>query len=122
MSTRPPRLLAVLACLVLALLPQPASSARPDGIALAGDERSGPQAWRVSGAYAPNSVRWDDVERRHWARVAIDHVGATNDWMRDQREVEEGVYPFEPDALESRRLFARALFRAFGDGLEPDPA
>lgn len=123
MSTRPPRrLLAVLACLAFALFPQPASSLRPDGVALAGDEGSGPQAWRVYGAYAVNGVRWSDVEPRHWARVAIDHVGATNDWMRDHRAVEDGVYPFEPDALESRRLFARALFRAFGAGLEPDPA
>ena len=32
------------------------------------------------------------------------------------------MYPFQPDDLETRRLFARALFRAFGTALEMDPA
>jgi hypothetical protein len=74
-----------------------------------------------SGA-AGDDVRWSDVGRTHWAREAIDFVGARHDWMRDLGEVEEGVYPFEPNAPESRELFARALYRAFGAGLEPDPS
>jgi cell wall-associated NlpC family hydrolase len=43
--------------------------------------------------------------------------------MRDfRRPDEEGRLPFKPDRLESRRLFARALVRAFGAELTPDPA
>jgi hypothetical protein len=52
----------------------------------------------------------------------VDYVGATNDWMRDYRPAADGRYPFEPDTLESRKLFARALVRAFGSALAIDPA
>jgi hypothetical protein len=122
MTTRPQRrLLAVLACLAVALLSQPTSSARPPRAGLAGEPGSGPPAWRVSGPAATNGIRWADVNKQHWARTAVDHVGATNDWMRDYREIEDGRYPFKPDALESRKHFARALFRAFGEGLVVDP-
>jgi hypothetical protein len=94
------RTIAVLSCLALGLVAVPA-------------------AW--SGA-AESGVRWSDVRTRHWAREAIDFVGAQHDWMRDFRQVEDGVYPFEPDAPESRKLFARALYRTFGAGLESDPS
>jgi NlpC/P60 family protein len=123
MITRPPRrLLAVLACLTVVLLPQPASSTYADPAARGGEIGSGPQAWRTYGASAAGGIHWSDVNRKHWAREAVDHVAGVNDWMRDYRQVEEGVYPFKPDALETRRLFARALYRALGSELEPDPA
>jgi hypothetical protein len=48
------------------------------------------------------------------ARTAIDFVGGANDWMRDRKAAADDTYAFQPDRLESRKLFARALFRAFG--------
>lgn len=123
MSTRPRRrLVAVLACFTVVLFPQPASSTYVGSAARSGEAGSGPQAWRTYGASAPDGVHWDDVNRKHWARAAVDHVAGVNDWMRDYRPVEDGAYPFRPDELETRRLFARALFRAFGSTLEVDPA
>ena len=123
MSTRPRRrLLAVLACLTVVLFPQPASSTYAGSAARSGEAGSGPQAWRTFGPSAPAGVQWDDVNRKHWARSAIDHVAGVNDWMLDYRQLEDGSYPFKPDDLETRRLFARALYRAFGTALEVDPA
>jgi cell wall-associated NlpC family hydrolase len=122
MSSRPlRRLVAVLACLVVVLLPQPASSARPASAAVTGDRVAGPPSWRVAAPAATNGIRWTDVNKKHWARVAVDYVGATNDWMRDYQEIEPGRYPFQPDTIESRELFARAMFRAFGAALVADP-
>jgi hypothetical protein len=122
MTPRPQRrLVAVLACVLVALLPQPASSARASRIDVAGERGSGPPAWRIFAPASTNGIRWSDVNKKHWARDAVDYVGATNDWMRDYPELEEGVYPFEPDTIESRKLFASALVRAFGAELVPDP-
>lgn len=122
MTSRPlRRLVAVLACLLVGLLPQPASSARASRGELAGEAGSGPPVWRLLAPAATNGIRWSDVGKKHWARAAIDYVAATNDWMRDGHEIEPDLYAFEPDALESRKLFARALVRAFGTGLVADP-
>ena len=107
------RLVAVTACLAVLLLPQPASSVDAQRGTMLGERGSGPQAWRSPTALATNGVTWEDVDRQHWARAAIDFVGATNAWMRDFKATAEGVYPFRPDALEPRRLFARALVKAF---------
>jgi hypothetical protein len=52
----------------------------------------------------------------------VDFVGATNDWMRDFRASATGEYPFKPDNLETRKLFARTLYRAFGSGFVADPS
>ncbi len=109
----------VLACL---LLPEAASSSPARRAAtLAGERGSGPETWTVQGAFSLGGVTWSDVPGGHWARKAIDYVGATNDWMLDSKANEDGTYAFRPKRLESRRLFARALFRAFGRGLEQDP-
>jgi len=125
MSARPlRRLIAVSSCLVsLLLIPQAASPVGTAGRLIRGEAGSGPPAWTSPRALAPgdDEVRWSDVNRKHWARQAIDHVAAANDWMHDSKPAADGTYAFAPDARESRRLFARALFRAFGDGLEPDP-
>lgn len=118
------RFVAALACSVSLLLPQAASSAPGLGRALSGEPGSGPPSWsadRGSTAAATGGVRWSDVPNKHWARTAIDFVGATNDWMRDRKAATDGTYAFEPDRLQSRKLFARALFRAFGSGLSQDP-
>lgn len=108
-----------LACL---LIPEAAWSApaRRDAMA-AGERGSGPEAWGVDSVFSVNGVRWTDVPRGHWARNAIDHVGASNDWMLDFKATEDGTYTFRPKRLESRQLFARAIFRAFGEGLQEDP-
>src|SRR3990172_5251276 len=125
MSARPlRRLVAVSACLV-SLLPFP-QAASPVGLGdqARGEAGSGPPSWTTPRTLAPagdSDVKWSDVNRKHWARTAIDHVAATNDWMRDAKPAADGTTAFEPDARESRKLFARALYRAFGSGLEQDP-
>ena len=113
------------ACLLL--LPQTASSLPAYGGPKAGEAGSGPPAWSSRGAarspdraLGSTGVRWSDVPNSLWAHTAIDYVGATNDWMRDRGPAADGRYAFEPDRRESRRLFARALFRAFGVGLQQD--
>jgi len=124
MSARPlRRLIAVSACLAgLLLVPQAASPVGSGGTAR-GEAGSGPPSWtapRALTAVADSDVRWSDVNTKHWARAAIDHVAAANDWMRDSKPAADGTTAFEPDARESRKLFARALYRAFGSELELD--
>ena len=116
------RLVAVLLCLTVLLLPQSASSTRVPRGALAGERGSGPTMWLAQTALATSGVRWADVTRSHWARTAIDYVGATNDWMRDFPAAPNGDYEFRPDLLESRKLFARALGRAFAPTSPADPS
>jgi hypothetical protein len=41
--------------------------------------------------------------------------------MRDFRASDDGTVPFKPDKLETRRLFARALVRAFASAETTDP-
>lgn len=79
--------------------------------------QSGPASAR-----ATDGATWSDVPKRHWARTAIDHVGAMNDWMRDYATNADGSYPFRPNRLESRRLFARSAVRAFAPEEPTDPA
>jgi hypothetical protein len=108
----------VLACL---LIPEAAASAPARReTTKAGERGSGPEAWTIDGVFSLGGVGWSDVPRSHWARTAIDFVGATNDWMRDSKANDDGTYAFRPNRLESRQLFARALFRAFGAGLAED--
>ena len=122
------RVVAVLTCSAcLLLLPQAASSLPARGGAKAGEAGSGPPAWSsevdergADGAFATTDVRWSDVPNSLWAHNAIDYVGATNDWMRDWKPDPDGRYAFRPDRRESRKLFARALFRAFGKGPQQD--
>ena len=113
------RLVAVLVCSACLLLPQAASPV-PGSEATRGERGSGPPTWSAGRAAAnadlprPSGIHWSDVPNSLWAHTAIDFVGAANDWMRDRKAAEDGTYAFEPDRLESRKLFARALFRAFG--------
>lgn len=121
------RLAAVLVCSACLLFPQAASST-PGAESSRGERGSGPATWGAGRAgsnsaqtAAASGIRWSDVPRTLWAHTAIDFVGGANDWMRDRMAAADGRYAFEPDRLESRRLFARALFRAFGSMLEQDP-
>jgi hypothetical protein len=79
----------------------------PDRIPAAALERSG-------------SVKWSDVRAGHWARTAINYVGSTYGWMRDYPKNGNGTYDFKPDRLETRKLFARALVKAFAPTAEVD--
>jgi hypothetical protein len=68
------------------------------------------------------SVRWSDVPRTFWGRRAIDYVAGTYRWMRDYRASSDGTFPFKPERLETRRLFAKAVVRAFAPHVEVDPS
>jgi len=113
---------AVLALAALLAPSAPLSAAGRDPLAL-GEAGSGPPAWSEPTVLARTTtgIVWSDVPDDHWARRAIDLVAGTNDWMRDFRQAEDGTYPFKPDALETRRLFARAMVRAFAPDATPDP-
>jgi hypothetical protein len=68
-----------------------------------------------------NAIKWSDVPKGYWARAAIDYVGATNDWMRDDPPGKNGRYPFRPVDPETRALFARSAVRAFAPDEATDP-
>ena len=116
------RSFAVLACIVALLAPQALVSAAGRPPVFEGEAGSGPPTWTAP-RVAPrtNGIRWSDVPKGHWARNAIDHVGALNDWMRDLAQAEDGTYEFRPDVLETRKLFARSVVLAFAPDAEGDP-
>lgn len=58
-------------------------------------------------------VKWADVPAGFWARGAIDYVGESFRWMRDYPALNDGSVPFKPGRLETRKLFARAVVKAF---------
>lgn len=116
------RVLAALVLLLGLLAPQAGVTAAGRDLAAEGEPGSGPPTWSVPRVLARESgIRWSDVPAGHWARRAIDFVAGEQDWMRDYRQTEDGTYPFKPDVLERRRLFARAMVRAFAPEAEPDP-
>jgi hypothetical protein len=114
------RLVAVLACLGCLLAPS-LGAAEPGSPLLGGEAGSGPPLRLPRIAAREDAIKWADVPKDHWARRAIDLVAGTNDWMRDFGQAEDGRYLFWPDRLESRRLFARALVKAFAAEAVPDP-
>lgn len=116
------RLVAVIVLLACLPIAQASAATSPPPIIRGGERGSGPATWSVAGSDGTGEVTWSDVPRTHWARDAIDFVGATNTWMRDRKPSADGTYAFQPDRLETRRLFARALFWAFGSGMADDPA
>ncbi len=86
----------LVACLIVVQLLLPGQSA----MATAGDRAA--------------SKTFTDVPRAHWAREAISYVAVDHAWMRDL-----GPDLFMPDEVETRRLFARTLVRAFAGGAAP---
>jgi cell wall-associated NlpC family hydrolase len=77
---------------------------------------------QLEAAAAKREIVWSDVDASvRWARTAIDHVGATNDWMRDFAPEADGSYPFQPSTIETRKYFARAVVRAFAPTAPVDP-
>ncbi|MFB3739295.1 MAG: C40 family peptidase, partial [Candidatus Velamenicoccus archaeovorus] len=97
--------------------------ASPRAILAVGDRDGGMPALRpTAGPQPTEGIVWSDVDRKHWAAAAIDFVGAANPWMRDFRPAQDGTYPFRPERLERRSLFARSLVRAFAPDEPVDPA
>jgi cell wall-associated NlpC family hydrolase len=93
-----------------------------------GEHGSGPApigssaAARSVGLMIPTDT-WGDLEPDdRWAKTAIDHVAGTYDWMRDVPPAADGTWRFKPDALETRKQWARAIARAFARDAEADPA
>jgi cell wall-associated NlpC family hydrolase len=91
-----------------------------------GENGSGPAPFPVDRSKTIRALMptasWSDLEPDdQWARIAIDHVAAANDWMRDIPPDQQGNWRFKPDALETRRWWARALVAAFAPDDEPDP-
>ena len=127
-SSRPLRrlfaVLAALSCAIPFQLAPAGARGGPSATLLGvGDRDAGMPALAASTSHNPkNGIKWSDVPKRHWARAAIDYVGATNDWMRDDPPGEDGRYPFRPDDLESRALFARSAVRAFASDEATDPS
>lgn len=116
MSTSRPRRRSVASiALFLALVSSyPASAAGTD--VGSGEAGSGPvdQAPRTA---AVSMRKFSDVGTKYsWAAPAIRYVAEDRHWMDDF-----GADEFRPAAIERRRLFARAVVRAFAPGEEPDP-
>lgn len=119
MTPRPRRRSSVVVALALlaALAPAPAAAERSNA---GGEPGAGPRPRALRGPEP--ALVWSDVAPDHWARAAIDLVAGANPWMRDHRPGPDGTYPFRPDRLERRALFARALVRAFAPAVQVDPS
>jgi cell wall-associated NlpC family hydrolase len=122
--------LALLLAVAIGALPQPAAVAlpsleRPSSWTRAGEPGAGTPAIPVvrnARTSAKRDVVWSDVdEDERWARAAIDHVGATYDWMRDFAPDPDGRYPFQPQTIQTRKYFARAVVLAFAPTDTVDP-
>jgi hypothetical protein len=98
-------------CLAL-LSPYPASAADLSE----GEPGSGPGA-PVVRELAPRQLGFADVGSTYsWAAPAIRYVAQDRHWMDDF-----GADEFHPAAIERRKLFARAVVRAFAPGEAVDP-
>jgi cell wall-associated NlpC family hydrolase len=125
-SSRPLRRLAAALCALAIGLVVEGSPAGASGVVMApstgGERGSGPPIVLPRIPRQTVQRTWSDVPDDHWARKAIDFVAATNDWMFDfKKQAEDGAFMFRPDAFESRRLFARAVVRAFAPDEPVDP-
>ena len=87
----------------------------------AGDRGSGPPGVLPVVPRAATDVKWSDVPKTYWATTAIDYVAGVNSWMRDFGQDADGKYVFEPNALESRKLFAHSVIQAFAPNEPTDP-
>jgi hypothetical protein len=78
---------------------------------------------RTTVAATTPTITFTDLDASDgWAKTAITWVAKTNPWMRDFAPKLDGTYEFRPDAIESRRLWARTLVRAFAPAeAPPDP-
>lgn len=58
---------------------------------------------------------YSDIPEGHWARTAVTKVAIDNDWLRISGA------NFGPTRVMTRKLFARALVRAFARDAKPNP-
>lgn len=65
---------------------------------------------------AATRAPYDDVPADHWARAAVERAALTNDWLRISGA------NFGPTRAMTRKLFARALVRAFARDAQPGPS
>jgi cell wall-associated NlpC family hydrolase len=128
--SRRARMVAVAFAIGLTLLPATSAFAAPPGYT-SGDEGSGMPSTRVvypddprgTRSLVGGSVRFSDVDASYsWASAAIAYVAGTNDWMRDFAALDDGTYPFRPDAIATRKYFARSVVKAFAPSQQPDPS
>jgi len=69
-----------------------------------------------------SSITFADLDGSDvWAKEGIVWVAKTNTWMLDFAPNKDGTYNFRPDAIETRKYFARSIVRAFAPSEEPDP-
>jgi len=74
-------------------------------------------------AIGRSSIFWSDLDRAtKWAEEAINYVGAANEWMRDFAPNPDGTYPFQPNTIETRKYFARAVVMALAPIETVDPS
>ncbi len=112
----------------LALMPGAGAQARArSDAAAAGEAGSGPPmppppVLSKSALRAATTIKFSDVPADladqsstaiSYFMPSIRYVAGTNNWMRDYKVAGDGTYPFKPNAIESRRQFARATVRAF---------
>ena len=78
-------------------------------------------AARTASVVAPPVVFSDLTTADAWAKPAINYVAGVNTWMRDFAANPDGTYAFQPDAIETRKYFARSVVAAFAPEELPDP-
>ena len=84
--------------------------------------RLGSDAYRRTATKAA-TVTFSDLDMSDtWAKDGIIWVAKTNSWMLDFAPNADGTYNFRPDAIETRKYFARSVVRAFAPDAAPDPS
>ena len=84
--------------------------------------RLGSDAYRRTATKAA-TVTFSDLDMSDtWAKDGIIWVAKTNSWMLDFAPNADGTYNFRPDAIETRKYFARSVVRAFAPDASPDPS
>lgn len=125
--------LTMVATLAVSLLPSHGAQAAVERRVTVGEAGSGPPPVPVvlprtdrdatSGASGRSTIVWSDLDKStRWAKAAINHVGATNEWMRDFAPNPDGTYPFQPSTIETRKYFARAVVMALAPAETVDPS
>ena len=83
----------------------------------------GTRTYAAVRAIGRSSIVWSDLDRStKWAKEAINYVGAANEWMRDFAPNPDGTYPFQPNTIETRKYFARAVVMALAPTETVDPS
>src|SRR2546423_295035 len=109
----------------------PSASSLTAGEAGSGPPMPPPPRLSASQMETASGIKFNDVPAKladesssaiNYFMPAIRYVAAANNWMRDYKAAQDGTYPFNPNKLETRELFARAVVRAFAPGVAVDPS